>query len=88
MLFVFKLLHGCVKCNLLDYFNVSTCVHNTKGNLFKQNKSHAKLIMRQNHFVIRFINNLNSLSNNIVCASTCSVFKRQLLTYTNFNLRG
>ena len=88
MSFVYKLLHDCVKCNLLDYVNVSTGVHNTRGNLFKLNKSHVKLIMRQNHFVIRFINNWNSLSNNIVCASTCAVFKRLLMAYTNFNLRG
>ena len=88
MLFVYKLLHGCVKYNLLDYVNVSTGVHITRGNLFKLNKSHAKLIMRQNHFVIRCINNWNSLSNNIVCTSTCAVFKRQLMAYTNFNLKG
>ena len=44
MLFVNKLLHGSVKCNLLNYVNVSTGEHNTRGNLFKLNKSHAKLI--------------------------------------------
>ena len=44
--------------------------------------------MRQNHFVIKCINNWNSLSNDIVCASTCAVFKRQLMAYKNFNLRG
>ena len=45
MLLVYKLLHGCVKCNLLDNVNVSTGVglHNTSGNIFKINKSHAKL---------------------------------------------
>ena len=66
ILFVYKLLHSCVKCNLLDYVYVSTGVHNIRGNLFKLNKSHTKLIVRQNHFVIRCINNWNSLSNNIV----------------------
>ena len=45
MLFVRQLLHGCVKCNLLDYVSVSTGVRNTKGNLFKLNKMHAKFIM-------------------------------------------
>ena len=29
ILFVYKLLHGWVKCNLLDLFNVSTGIHNT-----------------------------------------------------------
>ena len=87
MLFVYKLLHGCVKCNLLDYVNVSTSVHNTRGNLFKLNKSHVKLIMRQNHFIIRCINKWNSLSNNIVYTSTYAVFERNLMAYTNFNLR-
>ena len=28
MLFVYKLLHGCNKCNKLDYVNVSIGVHN------------------------------------------------------------
>ena len=88
MLFVYKLLHGCVKYNLLDYGNVSNCIHNTRGNLLKLNKSLAKLIMRQNHFVIKCINNWNYLSNNIVRASTCAVFERQLMAYTNVNLRG
>ena len=87
MLFVYKLLHGCVKCNLLDYVNVSTSVHNTRGNLFKLNKSHVKLIMRQNNFIIRCINKWNSLSNNIVYTSTYVVFERNLMAYTNFNLR-
>ena len=73
---------------MLDNVNVSTGVHNTRGNLFKQNESHAKLIMRQNHFVIRWINNWNSLNNNFVCALTYAVFKRQLMAYINFNLRG
>ena len=84
MLFIYKLLHYCVKYNLLDHVNVSTGVHNTRGNLFKLNKSHAKLIMRQNHFVIRFINNWYSLSNNIVCALICAVFKRQLMAHKKF----
>ena len=87
MLFEYELLHGCVKCNLLNYLNVSTGIHNNRGNIFKLNKSNAKLIMRQNNFVTRCINNWNSLSNNIVCVSTCAVFKRQLMAYINFNLR-
>ena len=37
MLFVFKLLHGCLKCNLSDYVSISTGVHNTRGNLTKLN---------------------------------------------------
>ena len=86
MLLVYILLHGCVKCNLLDYVEISTDVRNTKENLFKLNKSHAKVIMQQTHFIIRCINNWNSLRNNIVCASTCAVFKRQLMAYTNINL--
>ena len=87
ILFVYKLLRGCVKFNLLDYINVFTGVNNTRGYLFKIYKSYAKLIIRQNHFVIRYINNWNSLSNNIVCASTCAMFKRQLMVYTDFDLR-
>ena len=67
---------------------VSTGVHNARGYLLKLNKSHAKLIMRKNHFVIRCTNNWNFLSNNIVCASTCTLFKRHLMAYTNFNLGG
>ena len=83
-LFIFCL---TCKCNLFDYANVSTGEHNTKGNLFKLNKSHAKLILRQTHFFIR-CKNRNSVSNNTVCVSTCAVFETQLMAYTNFNLRG
>ena len=47
MLFVYKLFHGYVKNNLLEYANVSTGVLNTRVNLFKLKKTHAKLnIMR------------------------------------------
>ena len=56
MLIEYALSHGCVKCNLLDYLNVSTGEHNTRGNLFKLNKSHAQLKMRQNYFVIKRLN--------------------------------
>ena len=64
--------------------------HNTSRNLFKLNKTHEKLIMRQNSFVSRGTNNWNSSSNNIVCASSfvMHVFKTVIvLVYINFNLR-
>ena len=47
-----------VVCNLLCYVEFSTGVDNTRGNLYKLNKTPAKLIMRQNHYVLRCINNL------------------------------
>ena len=43
---------------------------NTRGNLFKLNNKHAKLIILQKNFVLRCINNWNSLSSNIICASS------------------
>ena len=55
MLFVYKLLHGCVKCNLLDYVNISTRVHSIRRNLFKLNNLQAKLIMRHNQSIIRCV---------------------------------
>ena len=58
--------------------NVSTGVHNTSGDLFTLSESHAKLIMRQNYFVIKCINNWNTFSSDIVCASNCAVFKNGL----------
>ena len=49
---------------------------------------HAKLIMRQNYCVLRRINNWNSPSNDIVCASSYAMFKRKLVVFTNFMIRG
>ena len=43
MLFVYKLLHNLVKCNLSEYILLHPNVCNTRGNCFKLNKTQANL---------------------------------------------
>ena len=87
MYFVHKLFHCLVKCNLSEFIMVSSNIHNTKGNCFKLRKTQAHLIIRLNHFVIRWVNNWNLLSYNIVC-SYSFVFKKRLISFDKFIVRG
>ena len=88
MLFVCKLIHNLVKCNLNEYTLLYSNVHNTRGNCFKLNKTHYNLIISQNHFVNRYVNNWNLLRDNILCAPSFIVFRKHLLLFDKFILRG
>ena len=88
MLFVYKLLHNFVKYNLSEYILLYPNAHNTRDNCFKLTKTHSFLIIRKNHFVNRCVNNWNLLSDNIVCAPSFTVFRKRLLLFDKFILRG
>ena len=88
MLFVYKLLNGIIKCNLIEYVKISDNMHNTRGNSKKLEKPYAKLLIRNNHFVVRCVNNWNSLTNDIVCAKSYNLFRKYVYMFNNFTLRG
>ena len=84
MCFIYKFLHNLVKCNLSEFILVSSNIHNTKGNCFKLKKTHAHLIIRLNHFVIRCVNNWNILNYNILYSYSFTVFKKCLQSFDKF----
>ena len=88
MLFVYKLLNGIIKCNLIEYVKISDNMHNTRGNSKKLEKPYAKLLIRNNHFVVRCVNNWNSLTSDIVCAKSYNLFRKYVYMFNNFTLRG
>ena len=59
-------MHSLVRCNLAEYIIVSSNIHNTKDNYFKLKKSQANLIIPQNQYVNKCVNNWNLLKDNIV----------------------
>ena len=78
-LFVFKLLHGIVNSNLSKYVEAFTFIHNTRGNLFKLKKTEGKLLIHQNHFVNKCVNNCTLLNDSIVCIYFFAVGKRYII---------
>ena len=63
MCFVDKLLHGLFEFNLSEFITVSSNIHNARGNCLEL-KTHAYLIIRLNHFAIKWVNNWNLLNHN------------------------
>ena len=73
MCFVYKLLHSLVNCNSSEFITVSLNIHNTRGNCFKLEKTHAHLIIRLNHSVTRCVNNWSLFNDNIVYSYSFTV---------------
>ena len=89
MCFMYKLYHGLVKfiyLSLLRFLLIFSILY--KGNCFKLKKTHALLIIRLNHFVIRCANNWNLLNDNVVCSHSFNLLKKRLPSFYKFIVRG
>ena len=87
MCYVYKILHGNMFVNTHNRLTLTHNVHETRGNVFKLFKYHAKIEIRLNHFFHRCVNIWNNLPNDIVCAPNLALFKKRLTKYV-FTLRG
>ena len=76
---VFKVLHGFSKWQ--HNLDVAVQVHNTRGHMFKLEKSRCRLDIRKHFFTQRVINHWNSLPNQVVCSLTVDTFKHRLDKY-------
>ena len=77
---MFKILHGFVDVPSDHFFTHST-VSVTRGNSLKLCKTHCKLNATKNSFAHRLINFWNALPENIISASSVTIFKNRLKSF-------
>ena len=91
MSFAYKLLHNLVKCNLSDYITVlQIFIILHRSYCLKFTKTHTNMVIRLFLFVLGCVNNWNLLNDNIVCASSFTLFKKYLglLLLNKFTYKG
>ena len=77
---VFKILNGYYNINPVQFFTPSD-VTSTRGHPMKLFKSHSRLNICSNFFILRVIGSWNSLPDEIVTANSVGVFKAKLDKY-------